>query len=223
MISEHWLLPYLPDSGRTFLDVGANVGEWCVHLNRRFQMLHAIEPNPQCAAEICAACPQAHVHSWAAWRGTATLRFGRYASSIHTSAFERDAGNDCCGPKLADVMYQAFTIDSRLPLLDLDLMKVDVEGAEVAALEGAARLIQANRPRIIVEIHVLEAWIAIMRMLCDLGYAVTTVRHPGYALGSWQWHTHGWIVSDHASRVAGTGEQFIKPGTDRAYSSFDGK
>jgi predicted RNA methylase len=56
-----------------------------------------------------------------------------------------------------------------------DLLKVDVEGKEVAALRGASRLLGERRPHVIVETHSQELDDASRELLADHGYSVVTV------------------------------------------------
>lgn len=49
---------------------------------------------------------------------------------------------------------EATTIDRVLmPSGEVDLMKIDVEGAELRVLRGAVRTLETMKPKIIVEVH----------------------------------------------------------------------
>jgi FkbM family methyltransferase len=50
------------------------------------------------------------------------------------------------------------------------LVKIDVEGAEVLVLRGAARLLAADRPIVLVEIHNADAGRASLELLRNAGY-----------------------------------------------------
>ena len=78
------------------------------------------------------------------------------------------------------------TVGSGVPTVTLDgfsagrgdrpsLLKVDVEGAEVRVLAGAARLIAETRPAIICELHSEEARSAVESLLP--GYRFEPVGH----------------------------------------------
>jgi Methyltransferase FkbM domain len=56
-----------------------------------------------------------------------------------------------------------------------DLVKLDVEGKEVAALRGATRLLTERRPHFIVETHSQELDTACHDLLSDHGYEITAV------------------------------------------------
>jgi hypothetical protein len=56
-----------------------------------------------------------------------------------------------------------------------DLVKMDVEGNEVAALRGAQRLLAERRPHMIIETHSEDLDAGCRWLLEDNGYAVETV------------------------------------------------
>jgi hypothetical protein len=71
------------------------------------------------------------------------------------------------------------TIDDLLDechVSSLDLMKVDIEGSEVAALEGAKKVLASLRPAILIEINDLalkrcgSSKEELFELLCDFGY-----------------------------------------------------
>jgi hypothetical protein len=56
-----------------------------------------------------------------------------------------------------------------------DLVKLDVEGNEVAALRGAERLLEERRPHVIIETHSEDLDAGCRWLLADHAYAVETV------------------------------------------------
>jgi hypothetical protein len=56
-----------------------------------------------------------------------------------------------------------------------DLLKIDIEGAEVAALRGATRVLRERRPAILLEVHGKEIEWECLAILRDAGYAPPTV------------------------------------------------
>jgi FkbM family methyltransferase len=76
--------------------------------------------------------------------------------------------------------YDGPTSVARVPCWRLDtlratrrapaLVKIDVEGAEVLVLRGAMRLLQADRPIVLVEIHNAGAGRASLKLLRGAGY-----------------------------------------------------
>ena len=103
-----------------------------------------------------------------------TLEFfagGNYTSSLlKTNYVTGDA------EKYHVVRIPVTTLDSettRLGLSRLDFVKMDVEGAEVAALKGARQTLERFHPTIIVETHVVNQVSTaseVERLLRELGY-----------------------------------------------------
>jgi len=76
----------------------------------------------------------------------------------------------------------AWTVDQlpgdRLP--SPDVLKVDVEGAEVAVLDGFKRTLAAGQPHtVFVEAHSADAAAAVTERLAGTGYAVETIHSAG--------------------------------------------
>ena len=78
-MQEYWLKPWIPQGGRVFVDVGANVGTWTRWLAPRFQHVHAIEPNPDALPILRATLPDnVTVHDIGAWHRETILTFSRF-------------------------------------------------------------------------------------------------------------------------------------------------
>lgn len=72
-------------------------------------------------------------------------------------------------------------------------MKIDVEGHEVAVLNGCQRLLVNHMPAMLIEIHTRQLGAMIYRAMHELGYRIETVRHPHYAPYSAYWSGHFWL------------------------------
>ena len=84
-MQEPWLDPWVPRSGRVFIDVGANVGTWTRWLAPYFEHGHAVEPDPDAVAALQADLPaNVTVHPVGAWSTESTLTFSRFAQTVHT-------------------------------------------------------------------------------------------------------------------------------------------
>jgi len=58
-----------------------------------------------------------------------------------------------------------------------DVVKIDVEGAELGVLRGAQAILRARRPVVVLSTHGLESHEASCSLLRSLGYAVTLLEH----------------------------------------------
>ena len=151
-------LGYLPAGRRRVaVDIGAHVGLWSMWIARDFDTVHAFEPAP----------PHAEIFPWNVDMEHVRLHrcaLGRADGTVDITVPERQTGgayvetgsgnpgtryNDGGGYKV----YRALprrTLDSfRLPLIDF--IKIDVEGYELAVLEGARQTLLHCRPLIMVE------------------------------------------------------------------------
>jgi FkbM family methyltransferase len=202
---EYWLEPWVPDQGRVFVDVGANVGTWTRWLAPRFTTVHAIEPNPEALPELRAQLPaNAVVHAVGAWDRETTLTFNRFAASAHLSSFFKQEGINT-GLTLGQITLSCRRIDALDIGGPVDLLKCDTEGAEIECLLGAERMIRRDRPWLLVEVHSARNFLALTRLLAEWEYLFTVVRHPDYELFSRFWYEHCWFSCQPLpSRTAST-------------------
>ena len=139
---QRWTKP-----GNTVVDIGANIGYFTAHLARLVGSggcVHAFEPDPANFALLTEnmranklTWVQLHQAAVGAQTGQATLHISEYNGGMH-----RLYDSVCCtGPGL-DVAVQ--TLDQLLAGVRIDLIKIDIEGYEPAALMGAQACLRAN-------------------------------------------------------------------------------
>jgi len=133
--------------GGTAVDVGAWYGPWTVRLSRLADRVVSIEPNPDLAAAVRARCPGAWVVEAAAsdHGGAAELWLppgGRGAEG--TASLEHTGGRS--------ITVRRVTIDG-LGLTDVRFIKMDIEGHEAAALQGAEKTIKRDSPVLVLELE----------------------------------------------------------------------
>ena len=169
--------------GRNVVDVGANLGLHTIALAKlatRGERVFAFEPHPDIfplLAENCRPHPQITCFNNAASDQPATL----YMRSVLAAT---NAGSARVTGDNADDAHpvEAVTIDS-LDLPDVGLMKIDIEGHEMAAIAGAVETIRRYHPTLVVEIMggesletadsaTANAIQSSINRICDLGYSV---------------------------------------------------
>lgn len=159
--NEFALLDRVLRPGMTALDAGANEGTYTVFLAARVGpkgRVLAVEPSPRELARLranLALNDAVHVTVVAA---ALAERQGEAALKL---ADARHAGQNTLGgfiyPEVTEsghLIVPATTIDmlAETQRLDrLDVIKLDVEGAELAALAGAAHVLEAYRPLLLLE------------------------------------------------------------------------
>ena len=63
-----------------------------------------------------------------------------------------------------------------------DVLKIDTEGAELQAIEGARATIAEHRPAIVCELHDTNA--AFVALMDELGYVTSNLDGPAAVLGA---------------------------------------
>ena len=154
---EIWLLRHLLDSRMVTIDIGCSIGIYANEAARFAAKVVAIEANPSVAsfAKLVAA-PNVDVEAAAisSFDGLTTLRvpanrlndpvddLATIEASNTLSSFER---------------IEAQTVQTRrldhLAHSHVGLIKIDVEGHEEAVIDGAASIVQRDRPILMVELN----------------------------------------------------------------------
>lgn len=183
---EMELLDLLCDRKRPSLDVGAKVGMYTYRIRAHSSEVIAFEPIPMFHRVLRAAFERkrGRVEPYAVSdrRGTATMRlpYGRDG----TMKFGRSTINpdNHFDPEIIarteEIEVETRRIDD-YSLPDVGFIKIDVEGHEVAVLEGAAATIARHKPNLLIEcndehqpdaVRGLRAWLDAHRfttVFCD--------------------------------------------------------
>jgi FkbM family methyltransferase len=141
--------------GMTFLDIGANIGYFSLlassGVGSQGQVI-CFEPSPYNLKLL---------YLNAAINGRTNIRIYPFAAADHSSlvAYDSSGSNGMISPARADLsallattlVYTARIGDVLSDLDRLDVIKIDVEGAEHLALSGGANLLRKFRPTIFSE------------------------------------------------------------------------
>lgn len=176
--------------GAVFVDVGANVGQFTLLGCARGATVHAVEAAPENAEAVRANLAlngfAATVHPIALTDQAGTVSFYLYRKT----GIDANAGMHSLGPRdgAEPIMVPADTFDARFAGLSrLDLLKIDVEGADYLVLRGAEQSIQRHRPIIACEADEPQAnrmgysTTDLKAYLRGLGYAVHRLTRRGLA------------------------------------------
>jgi FkbM family methyltransferase len=139
------LASYAPRGG-TAVDVGAWYGPWTRGLRRLADRVVALEPAADLARHVAAAFPDVRVVRAAASDhvGNATLYLPEGGPGVGTSSVQHRVGRAVSVPRV--------TVDS-LDLTDVRFIKIDVEGHELPALNGAEQTVRRDAPLLLVEVE----------------------------------------------------------------------
>lgn len=172
--AELRILPFLIDPSRTSVDAGANKGVYTYWLEHLSKHVHAYEPNPKMFNVLKrGAGSKATVH-YAALSDQA----GEFALRIPKNTrggYSNQGGSlnhDKVGDSYGEVMVQTRRLDEE-PIQDIGFLKIDVEGHEMAVLDGALKTIERDRPTLLIEMEQQHTGRPIeddLKRVTDLGY-----------------------------------------------------
>ena len=185
------LLPQLCRSSACFLDVGAHIGSVIASVQARSTEIEviAIEAIPAKAAALEKKFPHVQIHSCAVGERTDEVSFfvdlkrGGFSSLARAGRAEADVEEICVPMRRIDDLVHPAAI--------VDVIKIDVEGAELGALRGSEELVSRCRPAIYFESGVEEqmgySHEALFKWFAERDYQVfvpNRVAHDGFPLGS---------------------------------------
>ncbi len=140
------------------LDIGANVGNHALFFSHYFQMVHAFEParTPYDLLKINAGLKNNIIcHPFGLSDKCGTLRLSTPIDNIGMGSFDLKASSN---ENIKTEKTLVMTLDSleSLQELRIELIKIDVEGHELAVLIGASETIKRNKPIILFEQQAAE-------------------------------------------------------------------
>lgn len=151
-VELHWLISRL-GAGDWFVDCGANIGLWTLVAAARVgETGHVIsyEPNPNTAQRLKENIrlngmePIVSIVEAAVGEAPGVARFD--TGDAHNLGHLDIAGN---------LEVPLVTLDSLTTETEIAGIKLDIEGAELAALMGASRLIREDQPWVMVEFNTI--------------------------------------------------------------------
>lgn len=132
--------------GRTFIDVGAHIGSVLGEVARTSPgRVIAFEAIPAKAAHLARKFPDVVVHNCALLDHDGETRFYvDNAQSGYSSVSRRDGD-------VTEIVVPVARMDTLITDDDVDVIKIDVEGAELGVLRGAEAVIARCRPVVMFE------------------------------------------------------------------------
>jgi FkbM family methyltransferase len=159
----------LPDGG-VFVDVGAHVGRWALRLAKKASRVVAVEANPATAAVLRAHIAlndvdNVDVLEMAAWDSQTRLSLTDPNGKVTGGSTRVGEGDDAT--------VDALPLDDVLFAVDPDLIKLDVEGADLHAVRGMRDTLARSRPVLFIEDHSIYGYYQLSDLtdlLAELGY-----------------------------------------------------
>jgi FkbM family methyltransferase len=194
---EYYLLDHLVDPGRSALDIGANEGFYAGRLAQLTKSVHCFEPIPRFAAGIRSKLDSSVVvHQCAASNrsGTAEIRVPYRGDTEFHGNSTLEQGNLLSGSTHIKLVPCNLVRLDDVVTEPVGFIKIDVEGHEIAVLEGAQRLLNEHKPILLIESerrHNAEAPESVFRFLQDRGYmGIFLERHRIKGLAAFRVETH---------------------------------
>lgn len=141
------------NSGLTYLDVGANIGNHCIYFDKilKANKVYVIEPFPRAYKLLLENAALNYCHSINFdYLG---LLFGDKEATYTSSNAPRDNLGNTEFYESANGNFKCITGDSIFENIKLDFIKIDVENMEKEVLAGLAKTIEYNRPIMYVEVR----------------------------------------------------------------------
>lgn len=215
ILADRLVAHLCPPQG-TFVDIGAHIGSILsvVHHNVPGAKIIAFEADPSKIAHLKRRYPYCELFDVALGEqdGTAQFQINSSATGYNTLVIE-DAKS------LPSISVTVATLDGVLGARNVDLIKIDVEGAELGVLMGGEKLIQSSKPTLMFEstgagINALGYSPDLLwRWLTDHGYLIFTpdrLAHDANALTrdafldghQYPFHTHNYFAVHSDRRTA---------------------
>jgi FkbM family methyltransferase len=146
---------YIPERDWVVFDLGANVGMVSMLEAKRGADVYAFEPNPDCfrrlLKNVLANGLEGRIHAFNIAVGAAVG-----AGTMHVDKGGTTGGTVTVGAAPGQARRVGITtldqISAAIGVSQIDLLKIDIEGAEVDALRGATRTLSMTA-RVIIEYH----------------------------------------------------------------------
>lgn len=146
--------------GRTFLDIGAHVGTWSIHLSPFFERIFAFEPDPRGWQTLAKnlelnGVTNVEIVTKAVTNKSGTITFHTYECPSTNSIMDPVAIDRADAP-IGSLIVEAITVDDFVRsrgIDDVDFVKIDTEAAEMLVLEGAQQTFRKQTPDFSIEMH----------------------------------------------------------------------
>jgi len=144
---DEWAIPYV-NNFRTYIDIGASVGNTSVPYLNKFQKVIAFEPNPESYAKLTMN-PTLTCFNFALSNkeGISVLKIPSQTMNPEHGSIARRRNDAWNGP--------CFNVQTKLldsfNFIDVDFIKIDVEQGELEVVLGAMETIKKYRPTVFFE------------------------------------------------------------------------
>jgi len=170
--------------GSVFFDIGANIGSYSVPAAIRGVQVHAFEMMDENIRHLTAAMSANGVNNVSIVRAAISDSPG--TTGFRASSAWAYADDDTPG-EIPKLRIDNYITTSRIG--HVDLIKIDIEGSELAALKGMQKLLKRDKPDIVIESNALTcgnhnySYRELLALLSNEGYRIFRI-HSGW-LSPW--------------------------------------
>lgn len=168
-----WMKRVLAENEGIFADIGASTGWFSVFFASLGREVVAFEPNPLPAARLMANAAlngvsvELHGAAVSDRVGEAVLHHNPHLALTSGASLEPDVRPQA---NIGRLTVPTVTVDSAIGSRKVALMKVDVEGHELAVLHGAFGVLERWRPMLVLEANTDEYCDILAKFLDENGY-----------------------------------------------------
>lgn len=163
-------LSVLLAGARVFVDVGASLGQYTFFANKVMKKgrIIAVEPDPIRFEELARNCDKWRslsdneliaVNAAASDKEDGKIRFYTTQTNVSGGLFVHEVkpallkASEIEALRWEEILVESCTLDTLLAGRIPDIVKIDVEGAELRVLRGAKNLLRAGKTKFLVELH----------------------------------------------------------------------
>jgi FkbM family methyltransferase len=150
---ELHLIRHICNQNKVAIDIGAHMGIYTYFLNTHSSACYSIEPNPELREILLQSFGRKIIilpYAMSDHGDQALLRIPIIADSQDRGRATVESGNNLEGFLCEDLSVECKRLDD-LELPDVGIIKIDVEGHELAVLKGARSLLERDKPALIIE------------------------------------------------------------------------
>lgn len=185
LVTDHFVRP-----GATVIDVGASWGPFTYHLARRVGtsgVVYSYEPHPANAEvlqRVAKARPGVHFRPVAVsdTAGSGEMSVPRQGKHRVTAQSSLAHGFDAVdGVDVDTLVVPTVRLDDEIGTAQVDFVKIDVEGYELAVLRGGASMFRRCLPPLLIEIeqrHLAVPIEDVFQNIQELGYDLFYIDGP---------------------------------------------
>ena len=147
-----WMTYRLCMKGKVFVDIGAHIGSVTAGVSTysKPRKIIAIEAMPSKAAHLKSRFPNVVVIDTALGETTGQTKFYINLKQTGFSSLV-PSGAGAANQRISEITVKLSRLDDIVEDSDVDVIKIDVEGAEVGVIRGGQQILQSCRPVILFE------------------------------------------------------------------------